>query len=82
MIESSLRENGFGEVVDNGRLSRVLVLADSFGFHLATVDLNLLVGFEALLAEGSVSRAGRRIGLAQSSMSNVLSNMRDRCNST
>jgi DNA-binding transcriptional LysR family regulator len=44
--------------------------------NLATVDLNLLVGFEALLAEGSVSGAGRRIGLAQSSMSNVLSRLR------
>src|SRR5688572_18731747 len=44
--------------------------------NLAVVDLNLLVGFEALLAEGSVSRAGRRIGLAQSSMSNVLSRLR------
>jgi DNA-binding transcriptional LysR family regulator len=48
----------------------------SVPINLAAVDLNLLVAFEALLAEGSVSRAGHRIGLAQSSMSNALARLR------
>lgn len=45
--------------------------------NLAKVDLNLLVAFEALLAERNVTRAGRRIGLTQPSMSNTLVRMRD-----
>jgi DNA-binding transcriptional LysR family regulator len=48
----------------------------SVPINLASVDLNLLVAFEALLAEGSVSRAGDRVGLAQSSMSNALARLR------
>ncbi|MBW3630911.1 MAG: phosphoenolpyruvate carboxylase, partial [Gemmatimonadetes bacterium] len=39
LIESCLRETGFAEVVENGRLARVLVLADTFGFHLAALDV-------------------------------------------
>jgi phosphoenolpyruvate carboxylase len=39
LIESCLRETGFGEVADHGRLSRIVVLADTFGFHLATLDV-------------------------------------------
>ena len=37
--------------------------------NLRNVDLNLLVALDALLAERSVSGAGRRIGLIQSAMS-------------
>jgi DNA-binding transcriptional LysR family regulator len=44
--------------------------------NLATIDLNLLVAFEALSAEENVTRAGNRIGLSQSSMSNTLVRMR------
>jgi DNA-binding transcriptional LysR family regulator len=44
--------------------------------NLATVDLNLLVAFEALLAERNVSRAAQRIGLAQPSMSHALTRLR------
>jgi LysR family nod box-dependent transcriptional activator len=44
--------------------------------NLRSVDLNLLVGLDALLAERSVSRAGRRIGLSQSAMSAVLARLR------
>jgi len=43
---------------------------------LQSIDLNLLVGFEALLIEGSVSGAARRMGLSQSAMSNVLARLR------
>lgn len=44
--------------------------------NLATVDLNLLVAFDALLAEGSVSGAAQRIGLSQPAMSKRLSRLR------
>lgn len=44
--------------------------------NLARVDLNLLVVFEALLIERSVSRAAQRLGLAQPSVSNALNRLR------
>ena len=44
--------------------------------NLAAVDLNLLVAFEALMAERSVTRAGQRIGLGQPAMSAALSRLR------
>ena len=44
--------------------------------NLRNVDLNLLVALDALLAERSVSGAGRRIGLSQSAMSAALSRLR------
>lgn len=44
--------------------------------NLAAVDLNLLVAFEALMEERNVTRAGQRIGLAQPSMSSVLTRLR------
>lgn len=40
------------------------------------VDLNLLVVFDALVTERSVTKAGERIGLAQPSMSNALTRLR------
>jgi DNA-binding transcriptional LysR family regulator len=43
---------------------------------LAGIDLNLLVLFEALLIERNVSRAARRLGLAQPSASNALNRLR------
>jgi len=43
---------------------------------LARIDLNLLLAFDALLAERNVTRAARRIGVAQSSMSHTLSRLR------
>ncbi|MGY2050437.1 LysR substrate-binding domain-containing protein [Methylobacterium sp. JK268] len=46
------------------------------GKNIAGVDLNLLVAFEALLDERSVTRAGARIGLAQPSMSGALTRLR------
>ena len=40
-------------------------------------DLNLLVTLEVLLAEGSVARAARRLGLSPSAMSRALARLRD-----
>ena len=44
--------------------------------NLHTVDLNLLVAFEALMAERNVTRAGQRLGLGQPAMSAALSRLR------
>ena len=44
--------------------------------NLASVDLNLLVAFEALFAERNVSHAAQRVGLAQPSMSHALTRLR------
>jgi DNA-binding transcriptional LysR family regulator len=44
--------------------------------NLASIDLNLLVAFEALIEERHVTRAGQRIGLAQPSMSSALMRLR------
>jgi DNA-binding transcriptional LysR family regulator len=44
--------------------------------NLAAIDLNLLVAFEALMAERNVTRAGHRIGLGQPAMSAALSRLR------
>ncbi len=44
--------------------------------NLAAVDLNLLVAFDALLSEGSVSAAAVRIGISQPAMSKRLANLR------
>ncbi len=43
---------------------------------LSSIDLNLLVAFEALWAERSVTRAGRRLGLSQPAMSGALARLR------
>jgi LysR family transcriptional activator of mexEF-oprN operon len=44
---------------------------------LQRIDLNLLVAFEALMAERSVSAAALRIGLSQPAMSGALARLRD-----
>jgi DNA-binding transcriptional LysR family regulator len=45
--------------------------------NLARLDLNLLVAFDALLTERSVTRAGARLGLGQSAMSHNLARLRE-----
>ncbi len=40
-------------------------------------DLNLLIALDALLTEGSVARAGKRLGLSQSAMSRTLARLRE-----
>jgi DNA-binding transcriptional LysR family regulator len=44
--------------------------------NLQTVDLNLLVVFEALIEERGVTRAANRVGLSQPAMSNALARLR------
>lgn len=44
--------------------------------NLSRLDLNLLVAFDALLTERSVTRAATRIGLGQSAMSHNLARLR------
>jgi len=45
--------------------------------NVAALDLNLLAALDVLVAERSVTRAGRRVGLSQPAMSNVLRRLRD-----
>lgn len=44
--------------------------------NIQTIDLNLIVAFEALMEERNVTRAAKRIGLSQPAMSNALSRLR------
>ncbi|MBS0409155.1 MAG: LysR family transcriptional regulator [Proteobacteria bacterium] len=44
--------------------------------HIASMDLNLLRVFDALLEEKSVTRAGARLGLSQSAVSHALNRLR------
>lgn len=44
--------------------------------NLSAVNLNLLVAFDALLAERHVTRAARRLGVTQSALSNSLHKLR------
>src|SRR5262245_45616166 len=45
--------------------------------NLVSVDLNLLVALEALIAEAHVGRAARRIGRSQPAVSHALQRLRD-----
>lgn len=45
--------------------------------NLAAVDLNLLVVFDALIAERHVTRAAQKVGLSQPATSNALRRLRD-----
>jgi DNA-binding transcriptional LysR family regulator len=45
--------------------------------NLANIDLKLLVVFDAVMTERSVSRAGTRMGMSQSAVSNALNRLRD-----
>ena len=44
--------------------------------RLAALDLNLLVVFDAMMRERSVTRAGQRLGLSQPAMSHALTRLR------
>jgi DNA-binding transcriptional LysR family regulator len=44
--------------------------------NLRSVDLNLLVAFDALMAERNVTRAAERVGLSQPAMSKALNRLR------
>ncbi len=51
--------------------------AQEIGPNLAAMDLNLLVAFEALWVERSVTAAGRRLGLSQPATSGALARLRE-----
>jgi DNA-binding transcriptional LysR family regulator len=44
--------------------------------RLSSTDLNLFVAFDALVAEGNVTRAAERVGLTQPAMSHALARLR------
>src|SRR5258705_7680564 len=44
--------------------------------RLSAIDLNLLVVFDAVMQERSVTRAGQRLGLSQPAMSHALARLR------
>lgn len=46
--------------------------------HVATLDLNLLVVLDAVLAEGNATKAAKRLGMTQSGVSHALTRLRDR----
>jgi DNA-binding transcriptional LysR family regulator len=45
--------------------------------NLSAIDLNLLIALDALLSEGHVGRAGRKVGLSQPAASHALKRLRD-----
>lgn len=51
-------------------------MADMHAMHLASLDLNLIVALDALLAEQSVTKAADKIGITQSAMSHALARLR------
>jgi len=52
-------------------------MSQGTSYNLAAFDLNLLVAFDALMRERSVSRAASRVGMSQPGMSNALRRMRE-----
>src|SRR5262249_2210757 len=64
-------------VVPKPPLSKSIVVIRSIvSMNLSGVDVNLLVAFDALVNERSVTRAARRVGLGQPAMSNALARLR------
>jgi DNA-binding transcriptional LysR family regulator len=53
-----------------------MVISAIHAMNIQSIDLNLLVAFEALMEERNVTRAARRIGLSQPAMSNALTRLR------
>jgi DNA-binding transcriptional LysR family regulator len=45
--------------------------------ELGNIDLNLLVVFEAIYSGGSISRAGKQLGMSQPAVSNALARLRE-----
>jgi DNA-binding transcriptional LysR family regulator len=52
------------------------LMSDMHARHLNGIDLNLLVALDAMLGEGSVTKAARRLGVTQSAMSHALGRLR------
>ncbi len=51
-------------------------MSDMHALHLGSLDLNLIVALDALLADRNVTRAAQRIGITQSAMSHSLARLR------
>jgi DNA-binding transcriptional LysR family regulator len=54
----------------------IIDMSNIHHLNLAGLDLNLLVVFDALMTEQSVTRAGERVGLSQPATSNALARLR------
>jgi len=54
----------------------MFLMIDIDSVNITAANLNLFVAFDALIANGSVSRAARQVGITQSAMSNSLRNLR------
>jgi DNA-binding transcriptional LysR family regulator len=54
----------------------MIVMLDIDLMNITATNLNLFVAFDALITQGSVSRAARQVGVTQSAMSNSLRNLR------
>lgn len=52
----------------------------SHGMNWGAIDLNLLIVFDALMSERSLTRAGRRLGLSQPATSHALARLRHMLN--
>lgn len=61
LLDRCLRESGFGEVADSGRLGRLRVLAGTFGFHLAALDVRQ----HSRVHEAAVSEILRLAGVVE-----------------
>ena len=55
---------------------RRIPMKPCYGFCMSAPDLNLLFALDVLLAEGSVARAARRLGMSPSAMSRTLARLR------
>ena len=53
-----------------------MIISVIHAMNIQSIDLNLLVAFEALMEERNVTRAARRVGLSQPAMSNALTRLR------
>src|SRR5688572_19872272 len=53
------------------------MISDIRFMNIYSANLNLLVSFDALMAEKNVTRAARRLGLSQSAVSNALAQLRE-----
>jgi DNA-binding transcriptional LysR family regulator len=51
-----------------------------YGNNWGTIDLNLLIVFDMLMREHSLTRAGRRLGLSQPATSHALARLRQMLN--
>lgn len=61
---------------EESRVERKFLMYDIDCMNITATNLNLFVAFDALVAENSVSRAAKRVGITQSAMSSALRQLR------